>query len=401
MTAAVRAGSAGTMLAGLCATLVGVGLSRFAYAPLLPEMVRAGWLSGGAAGVLGAANLAGYLVGALGAGWVARRLGLLSTLRGAMLLASVSFALCAWRGDLAWFLPWRVLSGLLGGLLMGLAGPAVQAAVPVRLHGVAAGLLFSGVGIGIMAGAVLVPALVPFGLPAAWLALAATALVLAVASWRLWPSTGAPQGVARNPQPPPAQIRREARPGVRRLLGIYGLSAVAATSHMVWWPDFIARGLGHGAVAADEFWFLYGLAVACCPSVFGRLADRIGTQAALAVLTVVQMAALLLPLLATTTPALLASSVCGGGTAGGVSALALIRAKELAGDASPRLWRACTASWGAAQAATGFFLAWLFTASGTHVPIFAAGLVAALGAAALALWPAARAWLDSAPHRKY
>jgi len=40
---------------------VGAGLSHFAYAPLLPEMVRAGWLSAGAAGVLGAANLAGYL----------------------------------------------------------------------------------------------------------------------------------------------------------------------------------------------------------------------------------------------------------------------------------------------------------------------------------------------------
>jgi len=386
------------MLAGLCATLVGVGLSRFAYAPLLPEMVRAGWLSAGAAGVLGAANLAGYLVGALGAGWVARRFGLLWTLRVAMLLASASFALCAWRGGLAWFLPWRVLSGLVGGLLMGLAGPAVQAAVPVRLHGLAAGLLFSGVGIGIMAGAVLVPALVPFGLPAAWLALAVAALVLAVASWRLWPVTGVMQGSPRSSQPLSARSSLNARPGVQRLLAIYALSAVAATSHMVWWPDFIARGLGHSAVAADGFWFLYGAAVACCPALFGRLADRAGSQSALAVLASVQVAALLLPLLATTTPALLASSVCGGGTAGGVSALALIRAKELAGDASPGLWRACTASWGAAQAATGFFLAWIFAASGTHASIFATGLAAATGAAVLALWPARLLLtLDTAP----
>lgn len=53
LTEKVRAtGSAGPMLAGLCATLVGVGLSRFAYAPLLPSMVQAGWLAAGAAGVL-------------------------------------------------------------------------------------------------------------------------------------------------------------------------------------------------------------------------------------------------------------------------------------------------------------------------------------------------------------
>lgn len=379
------------MLAGLCATLVGVGLSRFAYAPLLPEMVRAGWLSAGAAGVLGAANLAGYLLGALSAGWVARRLGLRRTLRSAMLLAAVSFALCAWRGGLAWFLPWRVLSGVLGGLLMGLAGPAVQAAVPVQLHGLAAGLLFSGVGIGIMAGAVLVPVLVPLGLSATWLALGGTTLALAAASWRLWPAASAPAAVPRG--------RSGTRPGVRRLLATYALSAVAATSHMVWWPDFIARGLGHAAAGAAGFWFLYGAAVACCPALFGRLADRVGTSGALGALTVVQVVALLLPLLSTATPGLLASSVCGGGTAGGVSALALIRVKEVAGDASPQLWRACTAAWGAAQAATGFLLAWLFAVSGSHAPIFAVGLLAALAAAALALWPAERQQLDTGSHR--
>lgn len=89
------------------------------------------------------------------------------------------------------------------------------------------------------------------------------------------------------------------------------------------------------------------------------------------------------------------------GTAGGVSALALIWAKELAGDVSPQLWRACTAAWGAAQAATGFFLAWVFAVSGTHAAVFVTGLVAALGAAALALWPAGRMRLDTARRVAY
>ena len=368
------------MLAGLFATLLGVGLSRFAYAPLLPAMVQAGWLSPEAAGLLGAANLAGYLVGALGAGALARRFGLVRTLRAAMLLAALSFALCSHRGDLAWFLPWRILAGFVGGLLMGLAGPAVQSVVPARLHGLAAGLLFAGVGIGIMTGAVVVPAMVPFGLPAAWLALAVAALALTLGSWRLWPATPAP--TAATPAKPGQN--RAPRPGVARLVALYALSAIAATSHMVWWPDFVARGLGQGATSGATFWFVYGAAVACCPTLFGRLADRIGASRALIALTLVQVAALALPLLDVSTASLVASSICGGGTAGGVSALALIRAKELAGDASGQLWRSCTAAWGAAQAATGFWLAWLFATYGSHRPIFVTGLFAALLAAALA-----------------
>jgi hypothetical protein len=52
-------------LAGLCALLVGIGLARFAYTPLIPALIDAQWFSAAQAAYLGAANLAGYLAGAL------------------------------------------------------------------------------------------------------------------------------------------------------------------------------------------------------------------------------------------------------------------------------------------------------------------------------------------------
>ncbi|WP_176510439.1 YbfB/YjiJ family MFS transporter, partial [Pseudomonas urethralis] len=51
--------------AGLCASLVGIGLARFAYTPLIPALINAHWFANAAVVYLGAANLAGYLVGAL------------------------------------------------------------------------------------------------------------------------------------------------------------------------------------------------------------------------------------------------------------------------------------------------------------------------------------------------
>ena len=53
---------------GLLATLDGVGLCRFAYTPLIPFMIGAGLLTDQEAAYLGAANLAGYLLGAAAAG---------------------------------------------------------------------------------------------------------------------------------------------------------------------------------------------------------------------------------------------------------------------------------------------------------------------------------------------
>src|ERR1019366_10052387 len=96
----------GPILAGLCATLVGVGLQRFAYAPLLPAVVRAEWLAAGGAGTLAAANFTGYLTGAALAPTIGRALGLRRALRTAIVLAAGCFALCARPGGLVGLLPW-------------------------------------------------------------------------------------------------------------------------------------------------------------------------------------------------------------------------------------------------------------------------------------------------------
>ena len=60
----VRAHAWRTTFAALCATLVGIGLSRFAYTPLIPALIDAGCFTPGQAAYLGAANLVGYLAGA-------------------------------------------------------------------------------------------------------------------------------------------------------------------------------------------------------------------------------------------------------------------------------------------------------------------------------------------------
>ncbi len=357
------------IIAGLCATLVGVGLQRFAYAPLLPAMVQAGWLGPGAAGALGAANFAGYLAGAALAPTVARGLGMRPALRTAIIVAAACFALCAWRGGLAWFMPWRTLAGIAGGVLMVTAGPAVQAAVPPSRRTLAAGVMFAGVGLGIVAASAIVPALLPVGLPATWLALAVAAGALAIVAWPRWPDV---------PPPPRQRIPSLRRGPTGRFVAAYTLGGFALTPHMGWWPDYIARGLGHGTNAGSAYWLLFGAAAACGPTVCGRIADRTGVARAFFIGTIAQAIGVGLPLLGQATPVLLLSTALSGAMTVGLTALALSRAPELAGPASPGVWRICTVGWAAAQTAGGFALAWLYTATGSHLPLFGVGLAAAL-----------------------
>ncbi|MGH1479910.1 MAG: YbfB/YjiJ family MFS transporter [Geminicoccales bacterium] len=367
------------ILAGCCATLLGIGLQRFAYGPILPAMVEEGWLAAAPAGMLGAANLAGYLVGAFTAGMVARAFGVVWALRLSMIAAVIGFALCAIDGGFFWFLPWRILAGLTGGVLMVLAGPSVQSVVAPEKRNLASGLVITGVGLGIIVSSLLVPAILPLGLTATWLALALVALFLTLLTWRIWPDVPAPKPATRSGPPLPN--------GGRMMLTIYGFAGFAGTAHMVFWPDFVARGLGLGTEAGAFSWLVYGVAAALGGVIFSRLADWFGAGHAITFALAIQAASLILPLLWTSPLALGISGAGAGVTVLGITALGLVRSRELGGDGASRLWRLATAIWGVTTAVAGFLLSALLAMTDSHLPMFVVGLTAALIALALACWP--------------
>jgi len=189
-------------LAGLCATLVGIGLARFAYTPLLPALITEGWFPASQAAYLGAANLAGYLAGALSARRLARSAGAPRVLRGMMALVTVAFFACALPLSFAWFFLWRFASGVAGGALMVLAAPTVLPRVPAVRRGLAGGAVFTGVGLGIMASGTVVPLLLQAGLVQTWCGLGVLSLLLTALAWGGWPAREPAAPTRALPRPP-------------------------------------------------------------------------------------------------------------------------------------------------------------------------------------------------------
>ena len=350
----------------------GLGLARFAFTPLLPAMIEGGWFSPGGGAAQGAANLAGYLLGAALAFPLARHARPTLLLRLAMATASLSLAFCMIppgrlpAGALLFGIA-RLLAGAAGGVLMVLGPPAVLAAVAPERRGRIGGLVFAGVGCGIAASAIVLPWLIARGVPVAWGGLAAAALLLAVVSCPLWPPA---------PSPPPAGGAPAA--GLARLVAGYAINAIGIVPHMLLLSDFIARGLGAGIAAGAFAFALYGLGAACGPVAGGAVADRFGFRRTLRGAVLVQAVAILLPALLPVLPVVALSGVLVGALTPGVPPLVLGRAVELAGaERARRTWATATIGYAACQGVAAWAVALAFAATGLYWPLFIAGSLCA------------------------
>lgn len=373
-----RKGELKTALAGLCATLVGIGLARFAYAPLLPALIEAGWFTPAQAAYLGAANLMGYLAGAASAGAVLTRVRPAPLLRWTMLLAAATFIACSLRLGFPWFLFWRFLSGLAGGLLMVAAAPTVLAKVAAARRGRAGGIMFMGVGLGIAASGTLIPLLLEGGLVLTWLGLGAVSLLLTGLAWRAWPDE-------LPTRPRATASERKAWPAVAVLLVtvIYGLDAVGLVPHMVFFIDYVARGLGYGVAQGSLFWVVYGVGAIGGPLFAGWLGDRVGFGPALAVGLLLQLLGVAAALLAGQTLALGFSALVMGAFTPGMPALVLGRLQELTGlNGAHAAWGTATTVFAVAQAAGAYGYSALYARGAGYGDLFLTAL-AALGLALL------------------
>lgn len=365
--------------AGAGAVLSGIGLARFAYVPLFPAMVAAGWVDGAEAGLLGAGNFLGYLLGVLAGRRLAGRIGVPRALDAGMALAVLAFTACAWQGGVIWLLVWRAVAGMAGGVLMALAGPSVQAVVPAERRGTASGIVMTGVGTGVILGGLAVPLLLSGGVPAAWLGLAAATAAIWLAARTTWP----------DPPALPREATQAAVPRTGRLMLAYALSGGGMVAPMVYLSDLAVRGRDLPIEAGAAVWIGFGIGALLGTLFGGRVAGRIGGRRALLAWMAVQVTALAAALVPAWPVVMLAGPL--GGFAGvGATAVTLVAAREIAGAQAGVIWVRATAAYAVAQVVFAFALAALFGATGdSHAAVFGVGLALSL-AALLVAWAGRR-----------
>ncbi|MFO1232941.1 MAG: YbfB/YjiJ family MFS transporter [Paenacidovorax caeni] len=301
---------------------ISLGITRFAYALLLPPMREdLGW-SYTLAGGMNTANALGYLLGALATPWLLRRVAPGAVLLVGAVMATVFMGLSGFFTQATPLLAQRLLAGGASALVFiagGLLAARLGAQVPGR-SGLLLGLYYGGTGWGISLSAVLVPAVLgvapaPHGWTWAWwaLALACVAATLAL----LWPArvlSGLAAPVAAASATPPAAAvpdRVRWRALAPALLG-YGLFGVGYIGYMTFVVALL-REQGRGAGEVTLFYALLGLAVVLSSRIWAGLLDRSRGGEALARLNALLGVATILPAITGAWPVVLASGLLFGG----------------------------------------------------------------------------------------
>ncbi|MCG5258750.1 YbfB/YjiJ family MFS transporter [Cupriavidus gilardii] len=354
------------IFAGLCASLDSIGLARFAFTPLIPELIQAHWFPASSVIYLGAANLAGYVCGALIGRTVGARLGNERTLRLMMVWITAAFLACAVPLSFGWYFSWRFMSGMAGGVVMVLVAGTILPHVPPARKGAASGAIFLGLGLGIAGSGTLIPLLLQLGLAQTWIGLGILSALLTAASWFAWP----PRQLDRHPTAAvkaAASAKSHFGGAVWMLYLQYALMATAAVVPMVFLVDFIARGLGAGTHLGAVFWAIYGLGAIAGPPLYGFLADRLGASPSIRLVSLALAIVLAAVYITDNLLVLGALTMVIGTFAPGMVPLALARVHELVPEHAPRqniAWSRASILSAAAMAVAGYAYSALFNATG-------------------------------------
>lgn len=284
------------VLLGLAAA-VGLGIARFAYGLVLPDMRTAlGW-NYSLAGWLGTANAAGYLLGAIICAPVAKRLGLHKAFVYGVWATAVAVAAMGLSADFWWLSSWRFIAGLTGAFCFVLGGAvAAQLAAGIddeKKRGTVTSLFYAAPGSGVVLSALCVPLVLwlagPGNWKLTWLILGAIAAVMA---WLVWLGARGIDGSAPAANTGSATFKASSHSALLLAYACFGAGYICYVTFMY----AHLRENGASATELTLFWCVMGIGTMISPWLWSRALESLKRGYAFAFLSVVVSVGAALPL---------------------------------------------------------------------------------------------------------
>ena len=314
---------AGVLFGGILLLVVAMGISRFAFTPLLPFMRVDEGLSFQEAGWLASSNYVGYFVGALGAGFIYRRKKgfLLSN----VLLNVVSIIGMGLTHSFELWIVLRFIAGVTSGFIFVLTSSIIMDYLAKHLLTRWSGYAFSGIGIGIAISGLCVPFIeTRFLWEGTWIGLGLLSTTFIVLTLLLWRHIVV-QDSERVAKTADTNIWRGFMPWLIIAYGLEGLGYIITGTFLVDIIYNIENLRGY----ASYSWVVVGIAAAPSAPFWMAMMSRFKPIHVMFVAYILQVFGIALPVLSQTVWSVLLSAFLYGCTFVGIVTLATGYGRQL------------------------------------------------------------------------
>ena len=367
--------------------IITIGIARFAYTPMIPEMMEEIGLSESVAGYLAAANYAGYLSGALLISFISNLKLKQILFRSGLCGAVITTLLMAFtQNEIIWYLL-RFISGLSSsaGVLLG-AGLLMHWLMKHK-HQAELGIFFSGLGLGIVITALIAELIKDhFSWDQQWLIYGSVGLVLTLPVWRWFPDQSEDS------------IRPATNTSAQSVSGLF--MPVLQTAYFCAGVGYVITATFLVAIAESSdtlrgqgwlIWLVVGLACAPGCGLWDRFARIYGQWLALFLAYVLNSVSILLLMISQELSITLLSAVIYGGSFIGIVSMTLSMVGRLYPHNPSRPMSRLTFSYGLAQMIAPAIVGYLAEMNGNYYSgllmtllVMTAGIIALLWAMQLA-----------------
>ncbi len=313
----------GILFGGVLLLVVAMGISRFAFTPILPFMREDVGFSFEVAGFLASSNYIGYFIGALWAGFIYRQRKHFLLL--SMVLNVISVVLMGLIEFYSVWLVLRLIAGITGGLIFVLTSSIIMDYLAKQTLTKWSGYLFSGIGLGIAISGLFVPFIeARFAWQGTWIGLGILSALFLVITFLLWRNLQVHDSV-KVTKTADAKMSRGFMPWLIAAYGFEGLGYIITGTFLV---DII-HNIPSLQAYSSYSWVIVGVAAIPSAPVWTVLLEKFSAIKILFVAYILQVLGILLPVFSQTVWSVLLSSFLFGLTFVGIVTLTTAYARQL------------------------------------------------------------------------
>lgn len=299
---------AGVIFGGILFLVIAMGISRFAFTPILPFMRIDEGFTLEVAGWLASSNYIGYFVGALGAGFILKNKK--NFLLANVLINVTSIILMGLTHTFALWILLRFIAGATGGFIFVLTSSIVMDYLATNLLTRWSGYVFSGIGFGIAISGLLVPYLEAFfSWEGTWIGLGILSVIFLCTTLFLWRKITI-RDAEKVMKTEDTNIWKGIMPWLIAAYGLEGLGYIITGTFLV---DIIYN-IENLRAYAGYSWVVVGLAAIPSAPLWMHLMSRFSTITMMAIAYSLQVFGIILPVLSQTVWSVLLSAFLYGFT---------------------------------------------------------------------------------------